>query len=556
MKKSESRGTKTTLLTTLNRRTWHVGSAILTAISLAGCAESADESILQNTPTYDSAAIVVAEMFGAGIHILDSNMMPTTDGRSVTVVLCGIGGATSPELWVQERRDVFDQILSKLAVIDVETLSEIEALEHSSGEGSTFASAIVGADGSILSVQSGLPMAVGLSSDQLQRLGDILGVDACGAVVDEREAAVIVKCGDTVIGKSFSQYLHDRFNIASSTEPADSKAPEPHKVGQLPPSIANIAMQFPLGGTGWYHYPGSAYHYPNSGFYGADDTYALDLNLAAGDSGKPVYAAAGGTVKQSSNGWVLIEHNASTTWAGRSYTKFYSGYGHMSNVLVAAGATVSKGAQLGSVSNVACSGCGTHLHFGLYVGKYLSTSNNHLLYSVNPASQNSVFANFDYVGTGKIKDQYVDESLSSGSYIFARSGDSADWLSTSSYGVLGNMLYTKASIGGNTATWTFNDGAPGAGTYRVYAFIPANYATSVAAPYKVYGGSLGSTLKLSTTVNQYNYSDYWYSLGAVPFGNLDRVVVSLSDATGETTTKYVGVDVVRRWQKSDGYLYQ
>ncbi|MBI4690042.1 MAG: peptidoglycan DD-metalloendopeptidase family protein [Nitrospirae bacterium] len=276
-----------------------------------------------------------------------------------------------------------------------------------------------------------------------------------------------------------------------------------------------------------------------------------------GDNGKSVYAVYDGTVKYVDTrwGWVLIEHSGTVTWLGQDYTKFYSGYMHMKNIdttKVYSGAAVNKGAKLGEISNLTNNtdtSMSNHLHFVLYVGKYNTSSSYpfRTLYSLNPANFGSPFSNFDYIGKGYIYDNYVDDSKSSGNYVFSKTG-SSDWTSSSSYGFLDNMYYTTSSSSTsasnyNTATWSFNDGTPASKSFTVYAFIPRNYATSTKVPYTIYGGSSGTTKKGSTTVKQSSYSDYWYSLGSYSLSKGDKVKITVSDNTGESN-KYVGVDVM------------
>jgi murein DD-endopeptidase MepM/ murein hydrolase activator NlpD len=86
---------------------------------------------------------------------------------------------------------------------------------------------------------------------------------------------------------------------------------------------------------------------------------AVDFNYAGGDLGKPVVAAASGTVvtavvgsKKSYGQYVVIDHGN-----GES-----SLYGHLDSVLVAVGQAVQAGTQLGTVGETG-NASGPHLHF-------------------------------------------------------------------------------------------------------------------------------------------------------------------------------------------------
>lgn len=115
-------------------------------------------------------------------------------------------------------------------------------------------------------------------------------------------------------------------------------------------------------------------HIPGGGVGHADDTYAWDANLNYPqrylDTGKPVYAAASGTVAETyaggpnadpSRGWVLVEHNyLGNTW--------WSGYLHMTNIQVVPGEAVAEYTVLGYISNVGVYDGNSHLHFVVYAG--------------------------------------------------------------------------------------------------------------------------------------------------------------------------------------------
>jgi len=92
---------------------------------------------------------------------------------------------------------------------------------------------------------------------------------------------------------------------------------------------------------------------------------AVDFNYAGGDLGKPVVAAAAGTVvtavvgpdKPSYGQYVVIDHgNGESTL-----------YGHLDSVLVTVGQVVQAGTQLGTVGETG-NASGPHLHFEERVG--------------------------------------------------------------------------------------------------------------------------------------------------------------------------------------------
>jgi hypothetical protein len=330
-----------------------------------------------------------------------------------------------------------------------------------------------------------------------------------------------------------------------------------------PIGIEAIAPRFPVDGKGWYHYPGSLNHYPSSGWGGidgvgggADDTYALDLNLSGdADNGKPVYAVEAGTVKQvGSSGWVLIEHNGSVTWKARTYNKWYSGYLHMKNVKVKVGEAVTKGKQIGNVSNNGTQDA--HLHHALYVGDFKADAPypDAFLESFDPGQvAGSAYAGFTY--GNNIYNEYVDDKESSGSFKFERVGTSADWFETTAYGFYGHMWYTKGKTGAddNIAKWSFNDGVPvTASDWRIYVFVPRNYATIPNAAYKIYRDGVFYTTK---PISQLNYRDRWVSLGNLTFNDKQKIRIELGDGNSDSS-KWVASDIVKRFRKIDVKLTQ
>jgi len=117
----------------------------------------------------------------------------------------------------------------------------------------------------------------------------------------------------------------------------------------------------------------SGFHSPGGGINGSDDTYAWDINLNSpvwdSDKNKPVYAIADGVVEENyagavnaggSAGQLLIRHDTNgLTW--------WSGYLHLSNILVNPGDTVTKDDILGQIGSTGTDN--NHLHFVMYAGE-------------------------------------------------------------------------------------------------------------------------------------------------------------------------------------------
>ncbi|QIG42908.1 M23 family metallopeptidase [Nocardioides anomalus] len=124
----------------------------------------------------------------------------------------------------------------------------------------------------------------------------------------------------------------------------------PKALGPTPPPVTPYEMPFPCGET----WTGSsrASHTPSP--------RAVDFNYAGGDEGKPVVAAAPGTVitavvgknKPSYGQYVVLDH-------GNGESSLYA---HMDSVLVTVGQVVAAGQQVGTVGNTGNSH-GAHLHF-------------------------------------------------------------------------------------------------------------------------------------------------------------------------------------------------
>jgi murein DD-endopeptidase MepM/ murein hydrolase activator NlpD len=532
-----------------------VSTLAIAAMLAAGCAldraDTASPAIAYEEAT--SIALQEAALIWDGQPRAQfTERVDTVEGVPAWLVVIRTTGPEDDEgatEFLNTRDDLIAAIPATPGESPEEELSLRALEERALGEG-WFGTIAVGDDGQVLANQAGVPLGLA-SPAALENLSAALGAARCGPVLVAGEG-VGLTCDS---GAPMSGALSGHIVPPALPEPTEEDGAEAYP-SDVP--VPAVSARFPVGGSNWYHYPGSSYHYPSSGFYSADDTYALDLNKTTGssaDCGEAVYAVASGTVKQvsSGSGWVLIQHSGTVSWLGQSYSSWWSGYGHMRNLTVSSGATVSAGQKIGEVYNTGTSSC--HLHFALYVGSYRSSTNNRMLMSVDPDTFGSAYASFDYNGTGRIYDTYVDDQRSSGSYTFTRGG-SSDWYSNSSYGMLGGMRYTHAATGSNTATWLWSDGTPKTASYRIYAFIPRNYGTSTRTVYQLYGGSSGTSSLGSTTVNQSSLYDYWTNLGTKSLTAGHKFKVYVSDATGESTSKYIAFDIIRRWYKSDSAMYQ
>ncbi|MBM3238553.1 choice-of-anchor D domain-containing protein [Candidatus Poribacteria bacterium] len=331
--------------------------------------------------------------------------------------------------------------------------------------------------------------------------------------------------------------------------------------------------RFPVDGMGWYHAPGSGApnysgpgHNPSGGLYRADDSYALDLNLEGNDDAeKPVYAIESGKVIQVNTtwGWVLLEHTGNLSWQGRQYTNYYSGYLHMKNIIVSEGQSISKSHQIGQIGKQQADS--EHLHFAIYVGRVVSPSEplykpdyqNAFLESVDPgAVAGPEYTGFTYgenIFNHNIDDYYTDSQ-----HIFEKGGTSANWNESFLYGVYDHIYYTLNGVSSddNWGRWKLEIPiSVTASDWKIYVFIPRNFATTNKADYEIYRNS---ALLTSKTIDQNLPADKWVDIG--PFFNFsqgDKIQVYLGDATGETfLSKCIAWDAIKIFRKVDKKLKQ
>ncbi len=85
------------------------------------------------------------------------------------------------------------------------------------------------------------------------------------------------------------------------------------------------------------------------------------------------------------------------------------------------------------------------------------------------------------------------------------------------------------------------------GKYKIYVFIPRNYANTMMAKYQVFCNGI---LIKETVVSQQIKFDEWVWLGDFSFKAGDRVQIFLSDCTGENG-KWIAYDTVKFLMKQD-----
>ena len=259
-----------------------------------------------------------------------------------------------------------------------------------------------------------------------------------------------------------------------------------------------------------------------------------DWNRGSGDVdlGDPVYTTAHGQVNVARpySGWgniVLIEHrlpDGNTVW---------SQYAHLRDVTVGEGQEVLRGDQIGTIGKGDQNKFPAHLHLeirlkDLPANKWGWKTDEHRLEVLRSYAHPSEFIRAHRPGapTTQVTVEETDEG-----FVYS---DSEYW--------------HEAEIGHDKHiywTWTvsadqeevciaeWRPKLPQAGLYEVFAYIPACYATTRQARYRV-------THRRGTAevvVDQYAYSNEWVSLGTYAFSVVQPAVVRLSDLTGEPYTR-------------------
>lgn len=109
-------------------------------------------------------------------------------------------------------------------------------------------------------------------------------------------------------------------------------------------------------------------------------------------------------------------------------------------------------------------------------------------------------------------------------------------------GLAGGEQWTYAYVQGqqpSSAYWSFVD--PGAGYYKVYAYIPDCYSDAPHAHYVLQTAAGGA---FDAYIDQESYTNSWAYLGEVYAGAHDTVLVTLRDDSNPPGTYYVGADAV------------
>ena len=283
---------------------------------------------------------------------------------------------------------------------------------------------------------------------------------------------------------------------------------------QLPfaPNTANYGyryMEYP-DSKGGYH-PGVDLNWG----WGADDA-SLDFAVVADGC---VTDSPGANATPTAWGSATVQHNFVRLWTSQ--------YGHADKVYYSYGAAVKKGWKLGNVGDVASSG-NYHLHFEIReedhpdaanARSYLNSSKSVVGdYYQEPESFIAAHPAASYY-------QWFDED---------RWSFSGSWTIKTGIGNEDDLRYaatTATTTKANYATKTFS--VPSSATYRLYVFVPWNYATTTKAPYRVIDTATGGVVK-SVTLNQNVLVDAWASLGTMSLQGGRTYRLELATNTGES----------------------
>ena len=121
--------------------------------------------------------------------------------------------------------------------------------------------------------------------------------------------------------------------------------------------------------SGTWYWPTNVPYVISSGFAYRWGKLHSGVDISGTGYGSPIYAAKEGVVVEASSRWpngnyVLIKHS----------NGYHTIYAHLSAIKVSSGQTVSMGQVIGSMGRSGMA-TGTHLHFGVYYGYPIGTTN-------------------------------------------------------------------------------------------------------------------------------------------------------------------------------------
>lgn len=247
------------------------------------------------------------------------------------------------------------------------------------------------------------------------------------------------------------------------------------------------------------------------------------------DWGDPVYAVASGRVTAANfyKTWgniVLIEHRL------RDGQLVWSQYAHLEKLMVRAGQTVQRGAQIGAIGRGENNIYDAHLHFEIRVddlpaNEWAITKNRERVLQSYAAPSQFI----DSHRPGQEQRLIVDNQDSG----FARSPSKYWQTADKGYGDQAWWTWTVSAEQGEDCVATWTPHLPQAGLYEVFAFIPSHNATTQQARYQITYQD-GQAEKI---VRQVDYFKTWVSLGRYSFSPERGGQVRLSDLTGEPYTR-------------------
>jgi hypothetical protein len=257
----------------------------------------------------------------------------------------------------------------------------------------------------------------------------------------------------------------------------------------------------------------------------------LDINAAAGDGdcGMSFKAVANGCVTDASPanwGSATVQHSyASRTWTSQ--------YGHASSIAFSSGSAVTKGATLGKVGKVGLTSTSTcHLHHEIREQDHPAATNADYYSSLTQTNVGDWYQNpFPFEDAHRsysTSPTWIDEES------FVRTGT---WTLVSSVGDEDDLRWGTTTATGTKstyATYTFTPST--SGTYEIWAFVPWNYGTSTAAPYRLVRSSTGAVV-FSKTVNQLSQLDAWVKIGSGTLTASVSYFIEVAANTGESSKK-------------------